>query len=184
MNIAFIGYRCSGKTTIAKLLSEAINYKKIELDHEIEKYFNMTIPTIVNHYGWDVFRRCEKTLIKKYSKKDFHILDLGGGAILDKANMTKIKKNSLVFFLECPAQQIITRLKKSYHRPGLTSLSLEQEVETVLKERHPLYKKYADYCINTGYFTMNESLTIINTILSAGQNVQENYTLKPGYLFA
>jgi shikimate kinase len=158
MNIAFIGYRASGKTTISEKLTRIIGWKKIELDREIEKTFGMKIPQIINKFGWQDFRSCESILIGKFSKHDNLILDLGGGAILNEQNMMNIKKNSIVIYLESPPDVLIKRLKFSSNRPVLTDLKLEDEVTTTLNTRMPLYRKYADYSVNTGYQPIQSSL--------------------------
>ena len=50
----------------------------------------------------------------------------------------------------------LNRLKKSFIRPALTDLSLEEETIKTLKERLSLYKNYSDYTINSGLLTINQ----------------------------
>jgi shikimate kinase len=167
MNIAFIGYRASGKTTISEKLTRIIGWKKIELDKEIEKTFGMKIPQIVEKFGWQDFRSCESILIEKYSKHNDLILDLGGGAILNEENMKNIKKNSIIIYLDCETDVLVKRLRSSSNRPALTDLKLEDEVKTTLKTRIPLYKKYSDFTLNTAYLSLNNSVfQIYNYLLN------------------
>ncbi|MBN2546404.1 MAG: shikimate kinase [Spirochaetes bacterium] len=160
MNISFIGYRCSGKSTISALLEKTINWERFEIDKEIENYFGLTIPEVIKKYGWEKFRAAEARLIKKYSSFDYKILDLGGGAVLNYNNIKNIKKNGVVIFLNCDANIIKQRLEKSYYRPPLTRLSLEEEIKSVLNERLPLYNRYSDYKINTDILSIEQTLNL------------------------
>ena len=156
MNVSFIGYRCSGKTSISKTLEDIIGWKRIEIDNEITNHFKLKIPEIIEKHGWDKFRSVEKRLIKKYSGKDKLIIDAGGGAVLDYSNVKHLKKNGILIFLNCPAEILLSRLNESFTRPSLTNLSPEDEIKKVLEERIPLYKSYSDYTINSGMLTLNQ----------------------------
>lgn len=167
MNISFIGYRCSGKTTISKKLEELIAWERIEIDKEIEDHFKTEIPEIIKKYGWEKFRKIEKYFIKKYSEEDKLIIDVGGGAILNNSNIKNLKKNGILIFLNCSADIIKNRLNKSFERPALTNLSLEDEIKVVLKERLPLYRSYSDYTINSGLLHINQCVHLSAYFLRA-----------------
>jgi shikimate kinase len=154
MNVSFIGYRCSGKTTISKRLKDLLDWQRVEIDKEIENYFKLNIPEIIDKFGWDKFRRIEKYFIKKYSIKNKFIIDVGGGAILNNTNIKNLKDNGILIFLNCSPEIIFNRQKKSFKRPALTDLSLEEEIKKTLKERFPLYKKYSDYTLNSGLLSI------------------------------
>ncbi len=167
MNISFIGYRCSGKTTISKKLEELIGWERVEIDKEIENHFNLDIPQIIKKFGWEEFRKIEKYLIKKYSESDKLIIDVGGGAILNNSNIKNLKKNGILIFLNCSADIIKKRLKSSFERPALTNLSLEDEIKKVLKERLPLYRSFSDYSINSGLLHLNQCVHLSAYFLRA-----------------
>lgn len=151
MNLALIGYRSSGKTTVSKILQNLLKRKRIEIDREIENAYLLNIEQIIDKYGWQAFRRSEKNLIERFSRKNDHILDLGGGAVLHHQSMLHLKHNALVIFLNCPSKILINRLKNSFKRPALTDLSLKEEVEKILEERMPYYYSYADVVIHSEY---------------------------------
>ena len=161
MNIALTGCRGAGKTTIARHLAEILEWPYAEIDRIVEDIFRMKIPQIVEQYGWNVFRHYEKEVIMKFSGLDRFILDLGGGAVLDRENVQHINRNALIFFLNCSPDQLIKRLKNSFYRPPLTVLQPEEEIRTVLKERLPLYVKCADFIINTEKQTPAETTVVI-----------------------
>ena len=61
--IVLTGMMGSGKTTIAKLLSEKLNIKYIDIDFLIEEKENMKISEIFAQKGENYFRKLEQEII-------------------------------------------------------------------------------------------------------------------------
>jgi hypothetical protein len=59
MKIFLIGYRCTGKTTIGKILSNRLNYIFFDMDQVIEQHTGSSITNLVNVRGWNYFRQIE-----------------------------------------------------------------------------------------------------------------------------
>jgi len=176
MNVVFIGYRCSGKTTISKLLeSSLIGWKRVEIDDEIKKKFKLDIPEIIKKFGWKKFRKAESRLIKKYSKKNNLIIDAGGGAVLDPKNATLLKNNGIIINLNCSIESIESRMKKSFARPALTQLSALDEIKKVLAERLPLYKKYSDHSIKTDFLTLDQCVYLAGYFIKEEEKVSYDH---------
>lgn len=151
MNIVLIGYRGSGKSTVAQILTGKTGMKKISSDAVIESRAGMTINEFVKKNGWDEFRNLEESVIREISEMDGIIIDTGGGVILRQTNIDALKKNGTIFFLNADARILAERIKYENTRPPLTyGKEPWEEVEGVLKERLPLYKKAADHIIETG----------------------------------
>ena len=60
MNIALIGFRGTGKTTIGKRLAKRLQMKFMDLDVEIAKRAGKAIPQIFDEIGEKGFREMEK----------------------------------------------------------------------------------------------------------------------------
>ena len=58
--IYLIGMPGSGKSAVAKQLSQTLMLPLIDLDHEIEKHAHMFIEEIFESYGESVFREKER----------------------------------------------------------------------------------------------------------------------------
>ncbi len=86
MNIVLIGYRGTGKSTVAECLASARGWPRASLDEEIVKRSGMSIPEIVERMGWDHFRDLESGVVKDFAAKEGWILDTGGGVILREEN--------------------------------------------------------------------------------------------------
>ncbi|MHB8901788.1 MAG: shikimate kinase, partial [Thermoguttaceae bacterium] len=63
MNLTLIGYRATGKTTLARLLAERLGWDWIDADVEIERVAGKTIARIFAEDGEPVFRDIEARVI-------------------------------------------------------------------------------------------------------------------------
>ena len=161
MNIALIGYRGTGKTTIAKILSRKLDKKLISTDEEIAKKTKLSIGKFVKKYGWDKFREVESEVIEYICDFDDCIIDTGGGIVMRNENITNLKRNGWIVLLSSDVKTITERLKKSRQRPSLTKKNYIDEVEDVLNDREKRYKQAADYSIDTSRLTPEEACDLI-----------------------
>jgi len=150
MNIVLIGYRGTGKSSVARMLSKKLIMSVFNMDDEITKKAGMSIPEIVEKFGWDSFRDMESEIAEQVSNLDNHIIDTGGGVILRDKNVKNLRKNSKVFWLKADITTIVERIKHGTHRPSLTDgKSFVDEIEEVLTQRKEKYEKAANYIIDT-----------------------------------
>jgi shikimate kinase len=81
MNLVLIGYRGTGKSLIGRILENRLRMPCISMDEEINKRAGMSIPEIVEKYGWNRFRDIESEVALGLSARDNVIVDTGGGVI-------------------------------------------------------------------------------------------------------
>jgi shikimate kinase len=157
MNLVLIGYRGTGKSSIAKLLAERLKWPLVSTDAEIVKKAGMPVPEIIRKKGWDYFRDVESHICQQVGKKDRTIIDTGGGAILRKENVQALRQRARVFWLTAEISTIMERIKSSSDRPSLTGKkSYVEEVEEVVNERLPAYKAACDHIIPTDGRTIED----------------------------
>jgi shikimate kinase len=157
MNVVLIGYRGTGKSSVARIVAQRLGRKVLSTDAEVVRRANCTIPDIVEAHGWEHFRNLESEVCREVAKKDGLIVDTGGGAILRPENVANLKANGKVFWLTAGVNTIASRIGSGTDRPSLTGTkTFIEEIEQVLQERLPKYQSAADYRIPTDGRTLEE----------------------------
>ena len=70
MILTLIGYRATGKTTLARLLAERLDWDWIDADVEIERRAGKSIARIFAEDGEPVFRNIEAQVIADLCRRD------------------------------------------------------------------------------------------------------------------
>ena len=164
MNIVLIGYRGTGKSTVAKLLGQKLSRSVVSTDIQVIEKEKLSIPEIVEKFGWDHFRRVETEVCQSLGDQDGLVIDTGGGAILKEENVRALKANGTSFWLTAEIPTIVSRIGNDTQRPSLSGTkTFVEEIEEILKERTPKYQTAADHVIRTDHSTPEK---VADTILS------------------
>ena len=140
-NIVLTGMPGSGKTTVGKLLAEALGRPYLDTDALIEEKTGMTPAQIIREQGEPAFRDVETQVIREVAFRTGIVLATGGGAVLRRENVELLRMNGKIFFLDRPVEQLIP----TEDRP------LSATREAIMKryeERYPTYKATADAVID------------------------------------
>ena len=151
MNIVMLGYRGTGKSVIAKILSEELGRKLYRVDDLIVQTAGKSIPEIVKQEGWPGFRKLESEVVARVAEEaQDSVIDCGGGVVLDDNNMVLLKREGKCVLLTASLSTIIRRIKKDRNRPSLQEgLSFEEEQKKILADRHEKYQSSADFICDT-----------------------------------
>ena len=150
MNIVLIGYRGTGKSAVGELLALRLKMPCIGMDAEIVKRAGMSIPEIVEKYGWQKFRDMESEEARELAGLDNIIVDTGGGVVERPENIEALKTNSIIIWLKASVDTIVSRIQGDTERPALTAgKTFTEEIAEVLERRVPKYKSAAQYEIDT-----------------------------------
>ena len=154
MTIYLIGYRCTGKTSVGRMLAEKIGWRFVDSDYYVVKKAGMSIAEMVVEHGWDYFRHCEKQAIAELDPDNQLVVATGGGIILDPTNRDLLKESdNLVLWLQAKIETIYDRMKNDAEsndfRPSLTNSALHHEIMHTLAERTPFYESVADFTVTT-----------------------------------
>jgi shikimate kinase len=160
MNIYLIGYRCTGKTTVGKLLAVHLEWDFIDTDDKIVEVAGQSIKEIVDNQGWETFRKMERGVIKNVGDHRSLVIATGGGVIIDEENVGVMKRTGSVVWLKASAQAIQRRLSKDKttqaYRPSLTQKGTIEEVRETLKKRAPYYESAMNYSVETDEATVED----------------------------
>ena len=156
-NIVLIGMPGCGKSTIGTLLAQELNRPFIDCDEEIVKQTGKQIPDIFRESGEDGFRKIEENVIKNIaSTVTGAIIATGGGAVLRDSNVTRLKRNGKMYFLD--------RAIENIHPTPSRPLSMDRNaLQQRYNERYPRYKEVADFHIHTNE-NMKDTLQVIKEI--------------------
>jgi shikimate kinase len=168
MNIVLIGLRATGKTVIGARLAQRLNVQFFDTDALISEATGRTVKQIVEEEGWGRFREAEREAIQGLADKNFCIIALGGGAVMDKGNVEALGGNAFFIWLQADMENIIERMNKDsatvLQRPPLSGKDPVREVSELLKTRSPVYSSLADWAIDTSKGSLGE---IIGEIIRA-----------------
>ena len=167
MNIVLIGYRGTGKSTVAKILGQRLKRAVMSTDTEIVKEAGQSIPQIVEQFGWDHFRELETQMCRKLHDQTNLVIDTGGGLILKEENVNIIKANSTIFWLTAEVPTIVKRISGDTQRPSLSGTkTFVEEIEDILNERTPKYQAAANHVIPTDRTTPHQIAEAILSLIS------------------
>ena len=139
----------SGKTTIAKQMSEMSRMQLFAVDNEIEKSAGIEISEIFKTKGECEFRKMESETLKQIVGVDGTIIDCGGGIILDDENIKILKQNSFVVLLWADARTVLQRARNDKSRPLLLADDRKASIKEIFEQRFDRYMRVPDIIINT-----------------------------------
>ena len=154
MNLYLIGYRGSGKSTVAPIVARLLNaggetWATVDSDDVVEADAKMSIAEIFSSYGEAYFRKLESETIAKISVLGSKVVSLGGGAPINSANQDVIRRTGKVVYLVGEPELLWQRIygdETSFdRRPDLTDKGGMAEIVSLLEIRHPIYDGCADY---------------------------------------
>jgi len=161
-NIYLIGLMGAGKTTIGRQLAKALQWPFYDTDKVIEEQTGVDIPTIFEYEGEEGFRHREEAVIQQLKQLNGIVLATGGGAVLRHNNQMALTENGFVVYLKCSIDKILQRTRRDRKRPLLNTEHPRERIETLFKERDPLYISCSDVIIDSGSM---QSKAVVKAIL-------------------
>lgn len=165
MVITLIGYRGTGKSTLAGPLAKRLGWDWIDADVELERRAGRSIQDIFATDGEPEFRRLERELLAELLKRDRLVIAAGGGAIGNPETRADMKAAGPVVWLQASADTIERRLATDpttgQRRPNLTSSGGRQEIERLLAMREPLYRECATIVLDTEQASTEQLVNVV-----------------------
>ena len=153
MNLVLIGYRCTGKTSVGRMLAARLGLPFYDTDALIQEDTGRTIEQIVATEGWTGFRAVEKPAAARLALQENCVIALGGGAVLDPENVAVMKRDGRIVWLVADiatvTERMITDRETTPQRPPLQGRDSLMEATLILEERTPLYEEAADFVVDT-----------------------------------
>lgn len=163
-SIALIGFMGTGKTAVGKALAEKLGKGFVELDPLIEQKAEKTIPEIFKQDGEIAFRELEMEVTKEVSKGKNLVIACGGGVVLNKINIDRLRNESITVYLTTSPRVILKRTSNdAEERPLLEVANPTLTIRELLRFRKPFYERAADITINTSKLAID---TVVEQIIS------------------
>ena len=151
--IVLVGMPASGKSTVGKILADALSRELIDTDDIIQKKAGMAIPEIFSKYGEAHFRELEAEAVKEAAKCSGNIIATGGGAVLRDENISALRQNGRIYFIDKPLSELIP----TEDRPLAKT---REAIEKRYNERYSRYLSVADVRIDA----RSDAITVANLI--------------------
>jgi shikimate kinase len=155
MLIALTGFMGSGKTSVGRLVAEALGCPFLDLDEIIVKKAGRSIPEIFQADGEKGFRRLEKDALEKTVAKyaeNTAVLALGGGTVTVPGAVKLLQEKTLCIYLEADIDTLIARLQGQTEGRPLA----DENMAARLAQREPLYREASHVTIDTAGLTPEE----------------------------
>jgi shikimate kinase len=149
-SIALIGFMGAGKSVVGEALAERLGKQFVETDSLIEKKAGKPVPAIFKEQGEIAFREMEIEVIKGIAESDHQVIACGGGVVLNKINIDRLKLKALVVWLTASPSIILKRTGlNGEERPVLKQVNNLDELNQLIKFRKPYYERAADLKVDT-----------------------------------
>ncbi len=155
MLIALTGFMGSGKTSVGRLVADALGCPFLDLDEIIVKKAGRSIPEIFQADGEKGFRRLEKDALEKTVAKyaeNTAVLALGGGTVTVPGAVKLLQEKTLCIYLEADIDTLIARLQGQTEGRPLA----DENMAARLAQREPLYREASHVTIDTAGLTPEE----------------------------
>ncbi|KAL5776512.1 hypothetical protein ACOSP7_009438 [Xanthoceras sorbifolium] len=109
-SIYLVGMMGSGKTTVGRILSEALGYSFIDSDECVEQAMGGTsVAQIFKQCGESLFREYETEALQKLSMMPQQVVATGGGAVVRPINW-RFMRQGITVFLDVPLDALARRI--------------------------------------------------------------------------
>ncbi|MFN7113587.1 MAG: shikimate kinase [Alphaproteobacteria bacterium] len=137
--IVLVGLMGAGKSRVGLELSRLLGLPFVDADREIEKSAGMPIPDIFAEFGEAEFRKGEMKVIDRLVKGPPIVLASGGGAFIQPAVRSVIKKHAVSVWLKADLDTLVARTRRTGHRPLLQGVDRAEKLRELMDARYPIY---------------------------------------------
>ena len=154
-NLALIGFMGTGKSSVGRLVADALHFTFLDTDRVIEARAGKMISQIFEQEGEAAFRDWERRIAEELTRRTKTVISAGGGLPANPANLASLKTHALVVCLWASPEKIFERVGDQTHRPLLNGPDALAKIRALLDAREKYYRQ-ADVLINTEMRSIKE----------------------------
>jgi shikimate kinase len=173
--IALLGLRCSGKTTVGRLLAGELGLPFVDLDEELLRagrhagWRVASVGELLVRAGPAVFRDLEAGALRRLLEPSPRLVLAAGGGVVERSdNRVWLARVARCVFLSVPLEVLAARLAADPgQRPPLLGVDAAAELVELRARREPHHRALAEVVIECGDAPPAEVVRRIRSALEA-----------------
>lgn len=140
--IVMIGFMGAGKSTVGRMLADALGWRFVDLDDEVARRDGMPVDRIIRQKGLDHFRRRESEVGRELLRRVRTVVSVGGGWPAQPGHMESLDRESVSIWLQVGVASALERIAGSTSgRPLLEASDPVGTATALLDDREPYYRR-------------------------------------------
>jgi XRE family aerobic/anaerobic benzoate catabolism transcriptional regulator len=166
--VALIGLRGAGKSTLGRIVAERLDRPFVELNKEIERDNDMSVPEIFAMYGQEGYRRFEQAALRKLiAREGPMLLATGGGIVAEPVTFDLILSSFYTIWLKAEPEEHMRRVREQGDlRPMGGDASAMQELRAILLSREPFYAR-ARATVDTAGLSVDAAAERLHAVIAS-----------------
>lgn len=181
--VALIGLRGAGKSTLARLAAEQLQWPFFELNREIERDHGLQVNEIFPLYGQDGYRRLEQSSLRGLTTRaGAMLLATNGGLVADALSLEILLENYYTIWIKASSSEHLERVRaQGKTRMVADDATALEELRAILGAREVDYAR-AHAIVDTSGRSIEQSLHDLLTVIGAhsGIDVSSFHALAAG----
>ena len=172
--VALIGLRGAGKSTLGRIAAERLGWQFVELNKEIERDNDMSVPEIFAMYGQEGYRRFEQAALRKLiAREGPMLLATGGGIVAEPVTFDLILSSFYTIWIKAEPEEHMRRVREQGDlRPMGGDASAMQELRAILVSREPFYAR-ARATLDTAGLPVDEAAERLHAAIASKLKTDE-----------
>lgn len=162
--VTLVGLMGAGKSRVGRAAAMLLQRPFVDTDRLVAKEAGMTVAEIFDREGEAAFRRRERAALVAALDREGAIVSVGGGAVLDADNVTRMRAAGQVVWLHAQPVTLAERLRKSVlrgDRPLLADTDPVEVLTRLLAERREAYAAAATATLHTDGLSVDASAALL-----------------------
>ena len=165
-SVLLVGLMGTGKSTVARQLSQQFGIDCLDTDRIVESRSGMTVRDIFAQQGEASFRDLESDVLGECLERQLPCVIAGAGGVVvreenrELINSRRAAGQLLVIWLHAVPQVLVARTTKGAHRPLLDD-DREGTLHRLANEREPLYASVSDIIVDVSQRSVESTVSLL-----------------------
>lgn len=159
-----IGFKSCGKSTIGKQCAERTSSAFIDLDHQIEIWYeknhggHLSFREIYQQQGPEKFHQIEQQVLAEIKTQGPTIISVGGATVMDEKNRLVIKQTGKVIYIIVDPESLYERIMANGTPAFFDPDYPQKSFDRLFKKRTPVYESLADVSVDITGLDIEKSI--------------------------